>query len=125
MKFIFPLLTLLTIVSFSNCTKDSPPLYPDESIQISASLATDLSEKIRASVATEIHQSLDLELWAADTLVNDPIAISVDENGRIYYTLATRLENSEFDIRGHRNWMTASISFQTVEDKRAFFKKNL
>ena len=35
------------------------------------------------------------------------------------------LENSEFDIRGHRDWMTESISWQHVEDRRAFLRKEL
>ena len=45
------------------------------------------------------------------------------KDGRIYYTHARRLEHSEFDIRSHRDWMTASISFQTPEDRRAFLRK--
>lgn len=98
-------------------------VYPQKMTRISSELASSLATKIRGEVAAEIDDGLELSLWAADTLVNDPIAISVAEDGSIYYTLATRLENSEFDIRAHRNWMTASISFQSVEDRRAFLRK--
>ncbi len=122
-KSIFPLLAICLVLLSLACSKPTPPIYPDESTSINADLATSLSSKIRSSVNAEIDDRLELSLWASDTLVNDPIAISVDDQGRIYYTLADRLENSEFDIRGHRNWMTASISFQTVEDRRAFIKK--
>ena len=55
--------------------------------------------------------------------ISDPVAISIDEKGRVFYTKAVRPNHSEFDIRGHRNWMTASISFQTVEDRRKFLKE--
>ncbi len=98
-------------------------VYPEKSFQINSEDARDLSEKIRQSTNVTLASELELSLWAADTLVRDPIAISIDESGKIYYTSATRQANSEFDIRGHANWMTASISFQTVEDRRAFLKK--
>ncbi len=118
---------LFSVIIFCSCTStpEEAPLTKTlpRVTKISADLASNLSSKIRKEVAAEIADGLELSLWASDTLVNDPIAISVDDHGKIYYTLATRLENSEFDIRGHRNWMTASISFQTVEDRRAFIKK--
>ena len=120
-----PRLVLFTICLFlfqCSSEKSSNP-YPEKVLQISSEMAQDLSTKIRKEVGAELAAGLELSLWAADTLVNDPIAISVDEKGQIYYTLATRLAHSEFDIRGHRNWMTASISFQSVEDRRAFLRK--
>ncbi|MEY2950154.1 MAG: hypothetical protein RLZZ248_1355 [Bacteroidota bacterium] len=98
-------------------------VYPEKSYEINSEVAQDLSKKIRQSTNVTLDGDLELSLWAADTLVRDPIAISIDESGKIYYTSATRQSNSEFDIRGHANWMTASISFQTVEDRRAFLKK--
>ncbi|MFT5386669.1 MAG: quinoprotein glucose dehydrogenase, partial [Saprospiraceae bacterium] len=116
----------LFTLTFSSCKKEdqeTSTLYPKKSTQISATLASDMATKIRKEVNAEIADGLELSLWASDTLVSDPVAISIDENGRIYYTLGSRLLNSEFDIRGHRDWMTASISFQTVEDRRAFIKK--
>ena len=112
-----------SIFSQYSCKKEIKESYPNKIIQISSDLATDLASKIRQKVGFEIADDLELSLWAADTLVNDPVAISIDEKGRIYYTHAQRLEHSEFDIRSHRDWMTASISFQTVEDRRAFLKK--
>jgi quinoprotein glucose dehydrogenase len=38
-------------------------------------------------------------------------------------TRTNRNRYSEFDIRGHRDWMTESISFQTVDDRKAFLHK--
>ena len=105
------------------CSNEPKEIYLNKVTQISSEMASDLSSKIRQEVAVELAEGLELSLWAADTLVNDPVAISVDEKGQIYYTHAQRLEHSEFDIRSHRNWMTASISFQSVEDRRAFLRK--
>ena len=117
-------LVLSLIFTLSSCSENKPKEpYPEKITQISPELAAELNSKIREEVAVEIADDLELFLWAADTLVNDPVAISIDENGRIYYTHARRLEHSEFDIRSHRDWMTASISFQTPEDRRAFLRK--
>ena len=99
--------------------------YPEKVIKLDPAKAAELSEKIKQEVAVKVLEGLELSLWASDSLVTDPIAISMDDKGGIYYTNAVRLENSEFDIRGHRDWMTESISWQHVEDRRAFLRKEL
>ena len=125
------LLMILSAILFSiyyckSANQSSEKLvYPDKVIQIDAAKAIDLSEKIKQEVAVKVAEGLELSLWASDSLVTDPIAISMDDRGGIYYTNAVRLENSEFDIRGHRDWMTQSISWQHVEDRRAFLRKEL
>ena len=117
-------LLVIFMIPLSSCEETpSTPLYPQKITRISPELASGLATKIRQEVAAEVIDGLELSLWASDTLVNDPIAISVADDGSIYYSMGTRLENSEFDIRAHRNWMTASISFETVEDRRAFLRK--
>lgn len=97
--------------------------YPKKLTELKAEDAAELANKIKQEVNVTLADSLELSLWASDTLVQDPIAISIDQDGRVYYTHATRQNNSEFDIRGHRNWITASISFQTVEDRRKFLRE--
>ena len=97
--------------------------YPKKIVELKADEAATLAEKIRQEVNVELADGLELSLWASDTLVQDPIAISIDQDGRVYYTRATRQNNSEFDIRGHRHWITASVSFQTVEDRRKFLRE--
>ncbi|MEM6318091.1 MAG: HEAT repeat domain-containing protein [Bacteroidota bacterium] len=100
-------------------------VYPDKVLQLDAQKAAELSEQIKKEVSIKVAEGLELDLWASDSLVTDPIAISMDDQGGIYYTNAVRLGNSEFDIRGHRDWMTESISWQHVEDRRAFLRKEL
>ena len=68
-------------------------------------------------------EGLTLSLWASDSLLADPIALRIDQQGRVFVTRTNRQKDSEFDIRGHQDWMTASISLQTVEDRRAFLRK--
>ncbi|MBC6995732.1 HEAT repeat domain-containing protein [Neolewinella lacunae] len=97
--------------------------YPALAIEIDPATAASEAGKLRSEASVVLADGFDLSVWAADSLVTDPIAISVAPDGRIFYTSATRQENSEFDIRGHSNWMTASISFQSVEDRRAFLRE--
>lgn len=87
--------------------------------------AASLAKSIEAVVKPELADSLTLNLWGVDSLVISPIAIDIDDLGRIYYTTTNRQKNSEFDIRGHRDWELASIQLQTVEEKRAFLHKEL
>jgi len=112
----------LLILLFS-CQPKIEPLYETQVIEITPEFASNLAADISQQVSVTLDPGMQLDLWAADTLVTDPIAISVDDKGRIFYTSATRQTNSEFDIRSHKNWMAASISFSTVEDRRKFLRE--
>ena len=78
--------------------------------------------EIMGETTLEVEDGLSLKLWASDSLTPDIIALEMDDFGRAYLTRAIRPYNSEFDIRGHRDWMTPSIGFQSVEDRRAFLR---
>jgi quinoprotein glucose dehydrogenase len=115
-------LTALVVVS---CMKLSPTgreastalIIKDDPAQ-----ARQRAREIRENTPIKLADGLKLDLWASDSLAPDPIAMSIDDQGRVYLTRTNRGENSEFDIRGHRNWMTPSIALQTVEDRRAFLR---
>lgn len=81
------------------------------------------AEAIRSSATIKLAEGLRLDLWASDSLAPDPVAMSIDDRGRVYLTRTNRQKNSEFDIRGHRNWMTPSIALQSVEDRRKFLRE--
>ena len=80
----------------------------------------EIAKAVKESLAIELAPGLTIDLWASDSLAPDPIALSVDDIGRVYLTRTNRQKNSEFDIRGYRHWMTPSIALQSVEDRRAF-----
>ncbi|MFK8008880.1 MAG: HEAT repeat domain-containing protein [Saprospiraceae bacterium] len=117
------LILLISGVVFFSCTTEKVQKYPTNILEFDSTKAAELAQKIRGEVSAEVADGLELSLWASDSLVQDPVAISVAPNGQIYYASSKRLTNSEFDIRGHRDWMVASISFQTVEDRRAFLRE--
>lgn len=87
--------------------------------------AAQLAKAIEATVSPELAEGLTLRLWGVDSLVADPIAIDIDDTGRLYYTRTNRQKNSEFDIRSHQDWEIESNRLQSVEDKRAFLHRVL
>lgn len=106
------------------CKQDTGPA--DKRIKrMDTTLTAHLADSIGAIVKPELADGLSLTLWGIDSLVISPIAIDIDDQGRVYYTTTDRQKHSEFDIRGHRDWEIPSISLQTVEDRRAFLHKEL
>ncbi len=102
---------------------DTTPKKPKETplvIQEDSLIEVNRAQEIRQSITPKIAEGLELSLWASDSLAPDPIAMSIDNQGRVYLTRTNRQKNSEFDIRGHQDWMTASIALQSVEQRREF-----
>ena len=87
--------------------------------------AAQLAKAIEATVTPKLAEGLTLRIWGVDSLVADPIAIDIDDNGRLYYTRTNRQKNSEFDIRSHQDWEIESNRLQSIEDKRAFLHRVL
>ncbi|MFX0557629.1 HEAT repeat domain-containing protein [Maribacter sp. CXY002] len=116
-KFLLPITIIcITIISCQNKKPVETPVVIFED-------STTVTEKIntaRANVSAIVGDGLELSLWATDSLAPDPIAMDMDKNGKVYITRSNRNKNSEFDIRGHRDWMTASIGLQSVEERREF-----
>ncbi len=119
-------LSIIAVSAFITSCKDKTSQLPKESpLVIYEDSVTGLAraKEIRENTAAKIADGLTLSLWASDSLAPDPIAMSIDDLGRVYLTRTNRQKNSEFDIRGYRDWMTPSIALQTVEDRRAFLRE--
>ncbi len=93
--------------------------------QMDFSQTARLAHSIDSTIKPELAEGLTLRVWGIDSMVISPIAIDLDDLGNLYYTTTNRQKNSEFDIRGHRDWEIESISLQSIEDKRAFLHKIL
>jgi putative heme-binding domain-containing protein len=120
---IFFLSVLLIVIMFSACNQKEPV---DRRIkQMDSTQTSRLAKSIESVVNPELADGLTLRLWGIDSLVVSPIAIDIDDLGKLYYTTTNRQKNSEFDIRSHRDWEIESIQLQTVEDKRTFLHKTL
>ncbi|WP_405383301.1 HEAT repeat domain-containing protein [Maribacter sp. LLG6340-A2] len=119
-KFLSGILPLFIIAL--SCEPKKPIEIPLV-IQKDSTALLEAVELARKSISAEVADGLELSLWASDSLAPDPIAMDIDDEGKIYITRSNRNKNSEFDIRGHRDWMTESIALETVEDRRAFLHR--
>jgi quinoprotein glucose dehydrogenase len=121
--FNFLLVTVVTVgATLQGCQQETGVkglklMDPAQTVQLAGS--------IESLVKPELADSLTLRLWGVDSLVIAPISIDIDDRGSVYYTTTNRARNSEFDIRAHPDWELPSIQLQTVEDKRAFLRKEL
>ncbi|MGH7575080.1 MAG: DUF7133 domain-containing protein, partial [Longimicrobiales bacterium] len=100
------------------------PAVGVDTLRVDAAEAERLAGEARASLDVELASGLELELWAPEPLLTDPIALTVDDAGAVYVTGSSR-SGMLLDIRGHPTWTTPALSFETVEDMRAFYHREL
>jgi quinoprotein glucose dehydrogenase len=113
---------LISVVFFWCCGNKDAAVFVR---QMNPAAAAHMADSIGAVVKPTMVDGLTATLWGIDSLVYPAIAIDIDDLGRLYYTKTNRQVNSEFDIRGHRDWEIPSISLQTVEDRRNFLHTEL
>lgn len=68
---------------------------------------------------------LTAEKWSAEINIPDPVACSVDDQGRVFVTSTTRRKVGDLDIREWTKWIPNDLSFTSVEEKSAFFRSAL
>lgn len=104
-------------------TKDDPA--GKKITRLAPAEAVARAKAIEAGENPILDAGLSMNVWGVDSLIADPIAIDIDDKGRLFYTRTNRQKSSEFDIRGHQDWEIPSISLRTVADRRAFLRKTL
>lgn len=70
-----------------------------------------------------VPKGLKVELAAAEPLLANPVAFSIDEQGRFYVAEAFRLHAGVTDIRGHMNWLDDELAVKTVEERVAYMTR--
>jgi quinoprotein glucose dehydrogenase len=112
------------ISGLSACTHQEEQIEP-VIISVTDEEAEEHAQQVRSEISPFIADGLDVSLWASESLVSDPVALHVDHLGRVLLTTTERRRNAELDIRGHRDWMIESTTFETVEDRRDFVHRIL
>lgn len=92
-------------------------------IRLGEQEAAERAGEIEEGTSAELADGLELNLWASESLVGDIVGMNIDNRGRAFVTVTHRSGNSEFDIRGYRHWMIESISWDKVEDRKAFLRR--
>lgn len=65
---------------------------------------------------------LQIEVWASEPLLENPVAMGFDERGRAYVAETFRRRTSVADIRKNDDWVIGNFALRTVEDRIAFLK---
>lgn len=86
------------------------------------SLFTGLSLPV---VAASDAPALQLHKWSGKINIPDPVAVTVDPQGRVYVTHTTRRKVGDLDIREFRDWIEKDVSLESIEEKRAFYHEVL
>ena len=75
--------------------------------------------------APEVKSPLELHRWSGAINVPDPVAVTVDPQGRVYVSATTRRKAADLDIREHPMWIPDDVSLTSVDEKEAFLKREL
>jgi quinoprotein glucose dehydrogenase len=70
-------------------------------------------------------QGLSLRLWAREPMLRNPVALSLDDQGRLYVVETARRSTVDIDIRSHPTWLLEDLANETVDDLRAFFRRKM
>src|SRR5688572_21071701 len=95
------------VMIFSRCGQDQQASADATIKQMDTALVVKIAQAIDSTVKPVLAPGLSLSLWGIDSLVISPIGISIDNLGNLFYTTTERQQNTEFDIRGHRDWEIA------------------
>ena len=78
---------------------------------------------VSTAVAQQVPEGMVLNEWANEDQVANPVAIDVDEKGRVYVAETFRQNKGVFDNRSRGFWLLDDLAAQTVEDRVAYIKK--
>lgn len=67
---------------------------------------------------------LNTNLVAAEPLMSNPVAFSIDNQGRMYVCETYRLNHGVEDNRGHGYWLDDDLAAQTYQDRVAYIRKH-
>ena len=79
----------------------------------------------RQIAAFKIPAGLKIQLWAGDSMVANPVALTVDERGRVYVAETNRISHGVEDDREHMDWLDDDLASTTVADRLAMYHKHL
>ncbi len=87
--------------------------------------ATALSAPPTAPQQEGAARGLTFTKWSGTLNVPDPVACSVDPQGRVYVTSTARRKAADLDIREHAAWIPNDVALTSVEEKSAFLRSAL
>ncbi|MCW9706495.1 DUF7133 domain-containing protein [Fodinibius salsisoli] len=118
-------LTFSFIFSFCLIMVGCNPHPEPEVISLSEKESSENAIQIQNETSVQLAEGLDINLWASEKLLADPIGLDITNQGEAYVSVTNRRSSSKPDIRSHPNWEHESISWKNVEDRVSFLEKEL
>lgn len=87
--------------------------------------ALTLSTLSLADTPQKAAETLVIEEWAREPLVEAPVALDFDDQGYLYVAQTRRRGNGSLDIRRKREWVRYDLSLTSIAERRAFYHKVL
>lgn len=67
----------------------------------------------------------EMSLWAREPMLKNPVALSFDDQGRLFVVETARRGTVDIDIRSHRDWAYEDLANQSISQLRLFFRRNM
>ena len=117
-------LLFTTALAFSADEVDTPraPKKNDDRTP-KGNAAKDTPENAMKSFA--VAPGLKVDVWAAEPLLENPVAFSFDTQGRAFVAVTNRRRTSVPDVRKYESWQIENLSLRTVEERIAFLKAKM
>jgi len=71
----------------------------------------------------QLAPGLKVELFAAEPMLKNPVAFSIDERGRVFVVETHRWNKSVFDITKETPWLLNDLSLRTVAGRADFLRR--
>jgi quinoprotein glucose dehydrogenase len=71
-----------------------------------------------------VPKGFDLELWAAEPMLGNPVAFCLDEKGRVFVAETYRYRTSVLDIRHYMFMLEEDLACRTVQDRIEMMRRN-
>ena len=89
----------------------------------SANPASETAEAAKKKLT--VAPGLQVDVWASEPLLQNPVAFCFDEKGRAFVVETGRRRTSVPDIRRHDAWRVENLGLRSVEERIAFLKAQL
>ena len=111
----------------TKAASDGNKAAPDgkQSQEYNPRIAGPSDEAKRAIRGFRVPRGLNVEVFAAEPLLANPVAFCIDEKGVVYVAETFRLGEGVTDTREHMNWLDADLACRTVADRVAMYRKYL
>src|SRR5689334_8154098 len=73
----------------------------------------------------KVAEGVEASLWASNPHLANPVAISIDEQGRIYVAECFRRHTSTLDIHMRKEWLDDDLACRRHEDQVAYHEKRM